>query len=507
MYQGPPGPGFPAPAPALVYTLLSSAPQDPITHNIMRIPDPKFNLDTMIPPVRMVREKPEPRRRREDPAAAAQAGDGTIKPEGAEGDVAPADGKEKPDTTKIAPFGNAIKTRQKRFHKKTKIYTLSRDPSLVHGPNGPPPKKYKRDPDRHPYVLSDFEGTTQYSGQVQGQTDSTYMAFVVQGGTLKAVPISKWYKFMPQAKYRTYTAEEAAEMMKKQSRKRLDTWVMHRKNKTEDGAAVNVKEEPTDVKPKEEKAYMKKLLGTDGQDMVRDGRDRKDDDAAELDFEAGFSDDEDIRFGMEDEEDEKEAKNRQYGKHGKRSGFMDDDDADDDDERGEQQRSKSSSAVGKKLKNALKKVDQADEVDLPDEENPYNSEMVAEDSDDDEPEPEDPDVKLEPGVKRKADGETPGGLAPGMIKKLKGDGGVSPAMSSPEYSATIGRKKKPTRSPMHPGAMSSSPLGRAGSSSPASGNSPMGSSKLGKKRKGAASSDDERSDKVCPDMILPFDIP
>ncbi|KAI8919004.1 hypothetical protein DFJ77DRAFT_259212 [Powellomyces hirtus] len=352
------------------YSLVAATPQPPLTHNVMRVADEKFDLKKMVAPIRMVREKPEPRRRREEPAEADEGGD-AAKTEGADGKAA--DGKEKLDTTTVAPWGNAVRNRQKRFQKKTKIYTLSRDPTADDNPDGPQQRRYVRDPDKYPYLLSDFESTTQYTGELHGQDDS-YMLFAVQGDQLKAIPVAKWYKFQPKPKYRTLSAEEAAEMMKKQSRKRLDTWVMHKKPKTE--AEASVKVEGAETEPKEEKAYMQKLLGVqEPQRRGRDARDRKDDDAAEMDFEEEFADDEDIRFGMEDEEDEKEARNRQYGSLGKRSGFLDDEDVDEE-EREEKQRSKAELAVGKKLKRALKKTDQADEIHQSEEENPYISDVV-----------------------------------------------------------------------------------------------------------------------------------
>lgn len=80
---------------------------------------------------------------------------------------------------------------------------------------------------------------------------------------------------------------------------------------------------------------------------MRRQRDRRDDDAAELDFEEEFADDEDMMLFGENEEEAKDAMQRQYGKHGKRSGFLDEDDDDDDDD--EDRGRKGKSAVAKVL--------------------------------------------------------------------------------------------------------------------------------------------------------------
>ncbi|KAJ3139539.1 Steroid 5 alpha-reductase 3 [Geranomyces variabilis] len=470
------------------YSIIGTTPQPPITHNVMRVADERFNLAKLVAPIRMVREKPEPRRKPGDAAAEAGAEGGSdVKGEG-DGKTTKT-GKEKLDTATVAPYGNAVRNRVKRFQKKTKIYTLSRDPNVDDVDEGPSQRRYRRDPDKHPYVLSDFEATTQWTGTLHGQSDS-YMLLAVQGDQLKALPVAKWYKFQQKPKYKTYTAEEAATMMKKQSRRRLDTWVMHKQAKAEGESAAK----DDDVPVKQEKSYMKKLLGLEEpMGRGRDARDRVDDDAAEMDYEEEFADDEDIRFGMENEEDEKEAKNRQYGKLAKRQNF--DEEEEDEDEREEKLKARAKHVEQKKLKRALKKVDQLDEVMQSDEENPYISDVGS--SDDDE-KPEEPEIKVEGGLKRK-EGEIHG-IPSGRVKDLLGPrGDVSPAMTSPEYSAIVGKKR--LTSPKHSSHMGSV---RAGSSSPAAGSSPMaGGAGKGKKRKGPGS-DDERSEKKIRTEIRPM---
>ncbi|KAJ3162646.1 hypothetical protein HDU86_003619 [Geranomyces michiganensis] len=473
------------------YSIIGTTPQPPIVHNVMRVNDQRFDLAKLVAPIRMVREKPEPRRK---PAAVATEASGEAGTDDKGDGGKTAGGKEKMDTATVAPYGNAVRNRVKRFQKKTKIYTLSRDPNVDDVDEGPSQRRYRRDPDKHPYVLSDFEATTQWTGTMHGQSDP-YMLLAVQGDQLKAIPVAKWYKFQQKPKYRTYSAEEAAAMMKKQSRRRLDTWVMHKQAKAESEAAasgdVPIKEEKL---MKEEKPYMKKLLGLEEpKGRGRDARDRVDDDAAEMDFEEEFADDEDIRFGMENEEDEKEAKSRQYGKLAKRQNF--DEEEEDEDERAEQLRARAKHVEGKKLKRVLKKVDQLDEVMQSDEENPYISDVG---STDDDEKAEEPEVKTEVAHKRK-EGEVHG-IPSGRVKDLLNPrGDVSPAMTSPEYSAIVGKKR--LTSPKHSGSLGGA---RAGSSSPAAGSSPLGGGpNKAKKRKGPGS-DDERTEKKPRTEIRPM---
>lgn len=143
-------------------TVVSSAPTGDITHNVMKVLDPKFNLKSLVPPVRMVRDKPELRK----------------KPEEASSTDAAANGKDKLDPSKVAPYGGAMKNRQNLFKKRTKIYTFSLAPDA--DADSSAPRKPKRDPDRFPYILSDFEGTQQYTGNLEGGQDTTYMMFVMQ---------------------------------------------------------------------------------------------------------------------------------------------------------------------------------------------------------------------------------------------------------------------------------------------------------------------------------------
>ncbi|KAI9095261.1 hypothetical protein DFS34DRAFT_192420 [Phlyctochytrium arcticum] len=490
-----------------VYNIKSSAPQPNLSYNVMKFQSQKFSLDSLVPPVHMVRDLPKARR----PHDAAEDASAETE-EGANGKE-----KEKMDPTKVAPFGNAVKNRQNLFKKKTRSYVFAREPDA----DDSAPRKPRRDPDRFPWILSDFDSTTQYTGNVEAIAESTYMMLAVKDDTLELIPVSKWYKFMHKPKYRTLTLEEADEMLKLQGKRRLDTWVMHKKEK-EESVEEKLNSSPTSVggtsaPVKEEKSRLKKLLAGDDEPLRRQPRASRprDDDAAELDFEEQKSDDEDLLFGIEDEEEAKEAIKRQYGKHGKRSGFIDDDDDDDeeDDDMGES--GKGIAAAGKDLRKALKKADQVDDVYHSDEANPYLSED--DESEDEEQKVE--DVKKEPSaedtpinssstaaaigaskLKRRKDGDPLSG--PG--KKLKREGSASP-MTSPEHSTMMGKRKATmTKSPLHPGTATGGParnLGSpalpAGSTSPPYSSSPntAGRSAMGTKRKGAASSDDEKLEK------------
>ncbi|KND03684.1 uncharacterized protein SPPG_01151 [Spizellomyces punctatus DAOM BR117] len=422
----------------------------------MKFQTQKFDLESLVPPVRMVREVPKPRKPVEEPTST---------------EPSEAANKEKMDPTKVAPFGNAVKNRQNLFKKKTKSYIYARDPDDDNSPRRP-----RRDPDRFPWILSDFDGSQQYTGNVEGMPESSYLMLAVR------------------PKYRTLTAEEADEMMKLQSRKRLDTWLMHKAPKEEDAAIA------PDSQPKEEKGWIKKILEGEGDEKngrARRPRSQRDDDAGELDYEEEFADDEELLFGIEDEEEAKEAIKRQYGKHGKRSGFLDDEDDEDEEEHDTRKKK----GVGKDLRKALRKADQADDVYHSDEANPYLSDE--EESDEEEANSEDVEVKTEPGTedaakqKKRKDGESHG-IAVGLGKKIKREDSISPS-ASPEHILMDKKKAKSSaKSPSHLGSSgrATSSVGRAASTSPLHGSSPAGAGRsvTGKKRKGPGS-DDEKVEK------------
>ncbi|KAJ3288109.1 hypothetical protein HK104_008329 [Borealophlyctis nickersoniae] len=343
------------------FHLVSAGVKNP--HHIMRVPNPKFDVKSLKPPVRLVRQQPKPREN------------------GVKAEPNPPDQptKEKMDPSRVAPWGGAVKNRQNLFKKKTKVFTSGREDPEAQIREGETPAQRKRrlDPDRHPWVLSDAAGKSTYTGNVEN-SKNTYMLFVLTSDGFKVVPASRIYKFTPNIKYKTLTADEVEEQMKKA--KRYDPWMMHKKQKAEgDESNGKVqKEGKGDIKKDEEgeekKDWRKKFLGEGEEDAKKSKRRRKReiDEAEELDFDEEFADDEHIELGIDDPELEKEASRRQFGKLGRKM-QLDDADFDDwDDER------KPRSKGVKKLTKVLNKMEKT-ELYGSDEDNPYISDVEDED--------------------------------------------------------------------------------------------------------------------------------
>ena len=91
----------------------------------------------------------------------------------------------------------------------------------------------------------------------------------------------------------------------------------------------------------------------------------------ELDYEEEFADDEDIDFGIEDQEEARDASKRLYGKGAKKS-FLFGDTSDLSDL---EQEEKGMNSTEKAFAKVLRKLEKSDTYDV-DEENPYISDLV-----------------------------------------------------------------------------------------------------------------------------------
>jgi hypothetical protein len=146
------------------------------------------------------------------------------------------------------------------------------------------------DPDKAPWVLKDTsEPAQQYTGTLEGSQTSSYVLFVNAGSGFKVIPVVKWYKFAKKIETKILTLEEAEEQMKNRGKER---W-------TRDGKAKSWKQKLIAVE--EPKAEKGKSKAVDVEDMG-------------MDYEFAMSDDEDLDFGLEDEEERKEAQRRVHSK-------------------------------------------------------------------------------------------------------------------------------------------------------------------------------------------------
>ncbi|KAI9012834.1 hypothetical protein BC832DRAFT_548141 [Gaertneriomyces semiglobifer] len=460
------------------------------SYHIMRVMNSKFDLKSFIPPVRLTRELPKPRekfgRNNQEAATngngggngsgvAAGSSTGVTGPQTtATASTSNIPGKEKLDPTQIAPFGNAVRNRQNLFKKKTRTAIYGR----LEDDDGQEPRRGRRDPDKFPWLLSDFDGSQQYVGNVEYMPNVRYMMMIRKGDEYKMMPVQKLYKFQPKPKYRTLTTEEADELLKQSARKRLDTWIMHQKREQEEVQSA------TDVDKKPTKAWAQKILEDGKANPARRSNQRANDGGEELDFEEEFADDEDVQFGIEDEEEQKEAVKRQYGSLAKRSGFLDD--GDEDDELFDESARTAGRTIGKQLKKVLRKVNEdGNDVYHSDEDNPYASEESDEDDETEnvKKEADTEEAVVAPAKRKGSDSARSSARGSPLIspehmgafgKRLKSSG--SPAIS-PLHAAALGMPKKSARSPAHTSA------GGSKATSPLSIGSPLGTPRDMKKRK------------------------
>ncbi|KAI8900609.1 hypothetical protein BC833DRAFT_581092 [Globomyces pollinis-pini] len=266
---------------------LISAGSGPLVlpHHVMKIPSQKFKLDSFKPPFYLNREKQK----------------------------------------KNEVEDEEQKAKSSYFKKKTKAFFLGRHhedvvlggEQLQTGSLIASIGSRHSDPDKSPWILKDAEEQT-YIGNLEGSQSSNHVLFVSTPEGFKVIPVSKWYKFVPKLNHRTLTLDEAEAKMSTMGRvtmKESDLFFM------KDG---DVKPEQSQSKPKKEelkkpkKSWKENLYKIDEPDEKpkprRSAKKEEDTEDLAFDFEEEFEDDEVVDFGMDDEEEAKEAKKRLHSK-------------------------------------------------------------------------------------------------------------------------------------------------------------------------------------------------
>lgn len=343
---------------------LRSAGQTLDSH-VMRIQNQKCDLNNLVPPIRMFRQVPE--------------GDLTVLTvEEAEARIAAG---EKLDPSKIPP-GVKISGKMRPFKKK------SRQMFLGFGQDGEDPLKKKAwDPDKFPWAISDFRGN-ELIGNAENQSAS-YMLFVLPSTDsaqsseegFMVQKASKCYRFNSKPSYQPLTMEEAEAQMKKKD-KHTDRWFMRKEaslaEESEKVDGIILKSEDLEIINREMKKTRMKLSTDSSRNERLSRRSAENRDLEEeLDFDEVVSDDENIDFGIEDENEAKEARNREFGRKINRAEF--DDDLEDEEDEKKRAKNKNSQAI----KKALKKFEGESMYVSDDEANPYGEQ---EDSEEEEEE-------------------------------------------------------------------------------------------------------------------------
>ncbi|KAJ1558334.1 hypothetical protein HK405_013910, partial [Cladochytrium tenue] len=240
-------------------------------------------------------------------------------------------------------------------------------------------------------------------------------------------PASKWYRFTAKPKYQILTTEEAEAQLKKvekgsKSFFKKEESVLETAEKVD---GVKLKKEDIDILNRQMKRSQLRVTSENVKNEVKARRVTENKDLEEeLDFDQEVSDDENIEFGIEDEQEAKEAKKREFGTKINRANF------DDDEEEDAKPNRPTKSA--KAIKKVLRKFD--GDVYVSDEEaNPYGDEEEEEESE------EEDDIfkaiqKDKAGVDKAANEETSAAGAKTKkneaVVKVKREGKIgSPALS------------------------------------------------------------------------------
>jgi transcription initiation factor TFIIF subunit alpha len=218
-------------------------------HHIMKLNTPKFSFDSLTKPIKLTRKSDLPQEEEQKERTIHRSKKSKAFFLGREDqDVVLGGGEIQPGTL-IAPIGSRY-----------------------------------ADPDKSPWILRDAEQHT-FQGTVEGSQSSNYVLFVNAQNGFKVIPVQKWYKFSKKVEPKVTSLEEAEEKLKTMKQ---DRWTAHEETKKSwKEKLMNIVE---DVEPKKSKKVDLEDIG--------------------MDFEEQMSDDEDVDFGIENEEEAKEAQKR-----------------------------------------------------------------------------------------------------------------------------------------------------------------------------------------------------
>lgn len=403
---------------------------------------------------------------------------------------------------------------QKRGQAKTRTRVLyfARDSQMEDDSGN---RVHNYDPDKHPWNLSDFDGSNQYRGTLEGSKQPS-MVFMLPIETkvlpdgsesitkFRILPMNKTYKFTKKIhepfdneipagvnpdliqRLRNKEIPGAQDKLndfksrladKKQLKRELRNASLLEEERAKE-ADIKERNAISNMRKKGGKYLLLSAMLRQEDDLLREGRKKiqqrrqQEDSGGGMDYDEEFADDEEVRLGIDNADDEKEALDRQYGKLARKAGF-DEDDVFSDDEFEEVDKDNAKDRV---LQKTLRRTVDED-VYANDKSNPY----LSDDDDDDEiHEIDGKEVKDEEEAKLNADLQ----------------GALSPSLSS-EASGSSSRRSGSTRGGSKKGGSQKSPLGRLtpGSTSPNSVRSPLYTA-TSKSQSGSAHSHDNSNIKL-----------
>ncbi|RKF63090.1 Transcription initiation factor IIF subunit alpha [Golovinomyces cichoracearum] len=292
------------------------------------------------------------------------------------------------DLAQIAPTGNNPSLASKKIipgrnEKTTQVYRL--DKTLEE-------KKASdlRYEEALPWHIEDADNKNTWVGNYEAALSDINVAFIIQDGVFKMIPLEKWYKFASKGQFKAYTIDEAeAKMGKKVKESR---WVM-KENEQKEADRVNLEGRKAMVK-----LYTVKSEST----TFRNSGKREVEDMDELDFNGDdlFQDDDELATVEPDKDEEsKEAQDRIKKEQLGANFFGQANEAEVDQELFEEEKeAQARKKLGKGVKKALKKRERNYIYDS-DSDHPYSE--TSEDDTSDEEKVKEIDRRLEEENKNK----------------------------------------------------------------------------------------------------------
>lgn len=292
------------------------------------------------------------------------------------------------DLAQIAPTGNNPSLSSKKIisgrnEKTTQVYRLDKTVEEKKASD----LRYE---EALPWHIEDADNKNTWVGNYEAALSDINVAFIIQDGVFKMIPLEKWYKFASKGQFKAYTIDEAEAKMEKKVKE--SRWVM-KENEQKEADRANLEGRKAMVK-----LYTVKSEST----TFRNSGKREVEDMDELDFNGDdlFQDDDELATVEPDKDEEsKEAQDRIKKEQLGANFFGQANEAEVDQELFEEEKeAEVRKKLGKGVKKALKKRERNYIYDS-DSDHPYSE--TSEDDTSDEEKVKEVDRRLEEESKNK----------------------------------------------------------------------------------------------------------
>ncbi|GAB7353374.1 hypothetical protein MBLNU459_g3854t1 [Dothideomycetes sp. NU459] len=309
----------------------------------------------------------------------------------------------------IAPTDKTVAAKKRQpFKKKTEdVYFPTDTPEAQ--------KRAKlRYEEGRPWHLEDFENKNTWVGTYEEPLSETHAMFLLdENGNFRMVPLEKWYRFMPTARYKTMTLDEAEGHMNKKMKN--SRWFLENADKGADNRRAELERQ---------QRLQRGRVGMRGENRAMKGEDDDDvnmdfaHDQDEIDFELNdeFQDDDEDKLFGGDEEEVKDAERRiKQERHDANifagTGVKEDKDWYEEEERERKEAAEERKKAKKLRKNLIKrerKFEYESESD-----HPYSDESDSEDSEEERQREEEEKKKKEEEIKANGEKDVSGASSKG----------------------------------------------------------------------------------------------